>query len=310
MNLARLAILWAADNAWLRAHLPRFGFVRRSVARFMPGERLDDALGAAESLASDGVPATFTALGENVTTAAEADRVAAHYLDAFDRVAERGLDVEISVKPTHLGLDVDPRLAARNLARLAERAGERRNWLWVDMEASAYVEPTVELYRELRSRHANTGICLQAYLRRTADDVEYLLPLDPSIRLVKGAYREPVELLVGSRSLIDESFRVLSLRLLEGRGPVGRVVLGTHDVDLVARIERDATIRGLGREALEIAMLYGIRTADQLRFAREGAAIRTLIAYGTYWYPWFMRRIAEKPIENTLLALRNLLGDG
>jgi proline dehydrogenase len=310
MNLARLAILWAADNGWLREHLPRYRFVRRSVARFMPGERLDDALGAAETLVADGLPATFTALGENVTTAAEADRVAAHYLEAFDRVAGRGLDVEVSVKPTHLGLDVDPRLAARNLARLAERAGERRNWLWLDMEASEYVEPTVELYRELRSRHANTGICLQAYLRRTADDVESLLPLDPSVRLVKGAYREPAELLVGGRSLVDESYRVLALRLLEGRGPVGRVVLGTHDVDLVARIEHDASLRGLGRDAVEVAMLYGIRAADQLRLAREGAAIRTLIAYGSYWYPWFMRRIAEKPVENTLLALRNLLGRG
>jgi proline dehydrogenase len=308
MNPARLAILWAADNVWLREHLPRYRFVRRSVARFMPGEGLDDALAAAAALGVDGVPATFTHLGENVTTADEAERVAAHYLDAYDRIGDRGLDIEVSIKPSHLGLDVNPRLAARNLARLAERAGERRNWLWIDMEGSAYVEPTVELYRDLRARHANTGICLQAYLRRTAADVEALLPLDPSVRLVKGAYREPDVLLVGGRSRIDESYRVLSLRLLEGRGPVGRVVLGTHDVDLIARVEHDADVRGIGRAAIEIAMLFGIRAADQLRLAREGAKIRTLIAYGTYWYPWFMRRIAEKPIENTLLALRNLLG--
>jgi proline dehydrogenase len=176
------------------------------------------------------------------------------------------------------------------------------------MESSAYVAATVELYRELRAAHPNTGICLQAYLRRTAEDVESLLPFDPSVRLVKGAYKEPRDLLVGDRGLIDESFRVLSLRLLEAGGPSGRVVLGTHDVDLIERIEGDVRVRGLGRDAFEVAMLFGIRAADQVRLAGDGYRVRTLIAYGTYWYPWFMRRIAEKPVENTLLALRNLLG--
>jgi proline dehydrogenase len=308
VGVARSAILWAADNRVLRERLPRLRFVRRSVARFMPGERLDDALAAAGALARDGIPATFTALGENVTTTEEAARVAAHYLEAYDRIAERGIDVELSVKPTHLGLDVDGDLAARNLARLAEAAGERANWLWLDMESSPYVGPTVELYRELRASHPNTGICLQAYLARTAADIESLMSLDPSVRLVKGAYREPRELLVGGRALVDESYRVLALRLLEGSGERGRIVLGTHDVDLVARVEADAAVRGRGRDAFEVAMLFGIRAADQLRLAREGYRLRTLIAYGTYWYPWFMRRIAEKPIENTVLALRNLLG--
>jgi proline dehydrogenase len=308
MSVLRSAILWAADNRWLREHLPRYRFVRRSVARFMPGERLEDALRAAAELASAGLPTTLTALGENVTIEEEAERVARHYLEAYDAISERGLDTEISVKPTHLGLDVDRRLAAKNLARLADHSAERGNWLWLDMEASAYVEPTVELYRELRSAYPNTGICLQAYLRRTAGDVESLLPLDPSVRLEKGAYREPAHLIVGGRGLIDESFRVLALRLLEGRGRHGRVVLGTHDVDLILRAEADAGARRMGRGAFEIAMLFGIRANEQRRLAAEGNRVRTLIAYGTYWYPWFMRRIAEKPVENTLLALRNLVG--
>ncbi len=307
MNPARGAILWAADNPWLREHLPNFRFVRRSVARFMPGERLEDALAAAERLAADGVPTTFTALGENVTTEGEARRVFDHYVEALATIAERGFDTEVSVKPTHLGLDVGPDLAARNLARLAEVAGERGNWLWLDIESSPYVDPTIELYRGVRRSHPNTGICLQAYLRRTPRDVESLLPEEPSIRLVKGAYRESPELLVGGRSLVSEAYRVLALRLLEARGPKSRVVLGTHDVGLIERVEADATVRGIRREALEIAMLFGIRAADQLRLAREGYAIRTLIAYGEYWYPWFMRRIAEKPVENTLLALRNVV---
>jgi proline dehydrogenase len=308
MGVARSAILWAADNRWLREHFPRYRFVRRSVARFMPGERLDDALAAASRLAVDGLPTTITALGENVTTQAEAEQVLTDYLDAYAAIAGRGLDTEVSVKPTHLGLEVDRELAAKNLVRLAERAAELGSWLWLDMESYRYAEPTVELYRELRIAHPNTGICLQAYLRRTAEDVESLLPLDPSVRLVKGAYREPADVLVGDKGAIDESYRVLSLRLLERRGPEGRLVLGTHDVDLVGRIESDARVRDIGRDAFEVAMLFGIRAGDQLRLSSEGFAVRTLISYGSYWYPWFMRRIAEKPVENTLLALRNLFG--
>ncbi len=307
MNIAREAILWAADNRWLREHLPRYRFVRRSVARFMPGERLDDALAAATDLAGKGVRAAFTALGENVTTEAEADAVLRHYLEVYDRIAEAGLDAEISVKPTHLGLDLDAGLAARHLERLAAEGEARGMWLWLDMESSRYVQPTVDLYRDLRSVHRATGICLQAYLRRTPGDIDSLMPLDPSIRLVKGAYREPDELIVGGRRTIDASYRALSLRMLESSGPDGRVVLGTHDLELVRRIERDAAARQIGRDAFEIEMLFGIRASDQVTLAAGGYALRSLIAYGTYWYPWFMRRIAEKPIENTLLALRNLI---
>lgn len=274
----------------------------------MPGESLDDALSAAERLAKDGLPTTFTSLGENVTTEAEAERVVDHYLDAYDRVAERGIDVELSVKPTHLGLDVAGDLAARNLERLASRAQERGNWLWLDMESFPYAQPTVDLYRELRAKHPNTGICLQAYLRRTAGDIESLIPLDPSVRLVKGAYKEEPELLVGGRDAIDQAYRALASRLLDGKGTHGRVVLGSHDVDLLTRIGADARARGFGRDAFEIAMLFGIRARDQVRLAGDGYTVRTLISYGTYWYPWFMRRIAEKPVQNTVLALRNLLG--
>jgi proline dehydrogenase len=307
VGIARGVVLWAADNRWLRTHLPRFAFVRRSVARFMPGERLEDAMAAAGELDRQGVPTAFTALGENVTTADEARAVFEHYRAAYDAIAAARLDAELSVKPTHLGLDVDRSLAAEHLDALAAKAAEGSTWLWLDMESSRYVDPTVGLYRELRGAHPNTGICLQAYLRRTADDIETLLPVDPSVRLVKGAYKEPETLVVGGRALIDESYRALAVRMLERRGSNGRIVLGTHDLDLVTRIERDASVRGMGRETFEIEMLFGIRAADQIRLADEGYRVRTLIAYGTYWYPWFMRRIAERPVQNSLLALRNLV---
>jgi proline dehydrogenase len=302
VSLARNAILWAADNPWLREHLPSFRFVRRTVARFMPGETLDAALGAAARLANDGIPTIVTELGENVTTREEAEGVADHYIDAYDRITDRGLDAEISLKPTHLGIDLDPDLAAENVERVAQGAAQRGNWLWLDMESSRYVQPTIDLYRKVRATRPNTGICLQAYLRRTPIDINDLMP-DASIRLVKGAYREHESLLVGDRRAIDESYRRLARRILELKGTDERLVLGTHDLDLVSRVEGDAG----SREGFEVAMLYGIRSTDQVRLARNGYTIRTLISYGTHWYPWFMRRIAEKPMENVFLALRNLI---
>lgn len=303
MSFARNAILWAADNPWLREHLPSFRFVRRTVARFMPGETLDAALGAAARLANDGLPTIVTELGENVTTRKEAEDVADHYIDAYGTIADRRLDTEISVKPTHLGLDLDPDLAAENVERVAQGAEQHGSWLWLDMESSRYVQPTIDLFRKVRATRPNTGICLQAYLRRTPVDINDLMP-DASIRLVKGAYREHENLLVGDRQAIDESYRRLALRILEVKGPSERLVLGTHDVGLVSRIEVDVE----SRDGFEIAMLYGIRSSDQVRLAGEGYTIRTLISYGTHWYPWFMRRIAEKPLENVLLALRNFIG--
>jgi proline dehydrogenase len=306
MNVARDVALWAADNFWLREHLPKYRFVRRSVRRFMPGEALEDAIPAAKRLQERGLPTMFTALGENVTELPDARRVVEDYREAYDRVAAAGLDTEFSVKPSHLGLDQDPQAALANLEELAATATEHDNWLWLDMESASYVDGTLDLYRTLRTGHPNVGVCLQAYLKRTAGDVDSLMPLDPTIRLVKGAYREPRELVFASREVIDEAYRRLALLILARKGPVGRLALGTHDVALIRQIETDVR----GRDGFEVHMLFGIRQADLLRMAGEGYRARSLISYGTNWYPWFMRRIAEKPVENTLLALRNLVARG
>jgi proline dehydrogenase len=306
MNVARDAVLWAAENRWLREHLPRYRFVRRSVRRFMPGEALDDAIAAAKRLQERGLPTMFTALGENVIELADARRVVEDYREAYDRVAAAGLDTEFSVKPSHLGLDQDPQTALANLEELAATATEHDNWLWLDMESASYVDGTLDLYRKLRAGRPNVGVCLQAYLKRTAGDVDSLMPLDPTIRLVKGAYREPRELVFGSHEVIDEAYRRLALLILARKGPLGRLALGTHDVAQIRQIETDVG----GRDGFEVHMLFGIRQADLLRMAGEGYRARSLISYGTNWYPWFMRRIAEKPVENTLLALRNLVARG
>jgi proline dehydrogenase len=306
MGLARNAVLWAADNRWLREHLPRYRFVRASVRRFMPGESTDEAITAARRLGQQGLPTMFTLLGENVTNLDAARRVVDDYRATYDRIVAESLDAEISVKPSHLGVDLEPDAAMANLEELATTATELGNWLWLDMEGAPYVDPTLDLYRKLRARHPNVGIALQAYLKRTADDIDSLMPLDPTIRLVKGAYREPREIVFGSREVIDEAYRRLALLILARKGPVGRLALGTHDLELVRQIRSDAH----GREGFEVHMLYGIRSADQIRMAADGYRVRTLISYGSHWYPWYMRRIAEKPVENSLLALRNLVSRG
>jgi proline dehydrogenase len=301
MDPLRGALLWASGNRTLREHLPRFRAVRRTVERFMPGEDAEAALAAAERLAAEGIPSTFTLLGENVDEPSQATGAAGEYLRLLDRIQQLGLDAEISVKLTQLGFDLDREATLAHMERLAERTAEMGTTVWIDMESAAYVDGTIDLYTSLLARFPNSGLCLQAYLRRTWEDVQKLTPAGPSIRLVKGAYREPKEVAFHDGRVIDESYFRLACHLATG---ASRLALGTHDTDLVARIE--ATVPG-GREEFEVAMLYGIRSDEQHRLAGDGYTVRTLIAYGPYWYPWFMRRIAEKPVANTLLAVRNLL---
>jgi proline dehydrogenase len=304
VNPARKALLWAAGNHWLREHLPRYRSVRATVSRFMPGEGTEDAIGAAERLAEDGIPTTFTYLGENVETARDADEVVQHYLRLFDLIEARGLDTEVSVKPTHLGLELGEEAALDRLRRLAARSAELERHLFVDMESAPFVEPTLRLYRRLHEEFERTGVCIQAYLFRTPQDVADLLAADASIRLVKGAYREPKDIAIRDRGRIRASFQKLALAYLRWGGG-GRLALGTHDVGMLTEIERRAAAAGFERDAYEIQMLYGIRTADQRRLAKDGYRVRVLISYGTHWYPWFMRRLAEHP-SNAWLAVRNL----
>jgi proline dehydrogenase len=302
MNPVKEALLWASQNPAMTTRLPRFRFVQRSVARFMPGESAEEALEAAERLYRDaGVPATFTRLGENTNDLGQAAEAAGDYLRLLDRIEELDLDAEISVKLTQLGYDQDPGITATHVERLVDRSAELDRTCWIDIESTPYVDGTLDLYEAALHRSPNVGLCLQAYLRRTYDDIRRLQPSDPSIRLVKGAYREPKDLVFSSKGAIDESYFRLAQHLVHGGAR--RVVLGSHDTDLIARIEGAVG----GRDAFEIAMLYGIRADEQRRLVREGYEVRTLISYGPSWYPWFMRRIAEKPVENTLLALRNIV---
>lgn len=303
----RRVFLWAAKNRWLKEHLPRMRFMRRAVRRFMPGETLADALGAAAPLQAVGIGTLYTRVGENLENLTAADEVAAHYLDAIDQIVAAGIRGEISVKPTQLGLDLDPEICFGHLVRLAEHAAAKDSYLWIDMEGSPYVEATISLYERLRAVQPRTGVCLQAYLRRTAADIERLRPLDPAIRLVKGAYDEPESIAYTNRRSVDASFLGLAVRfLLDGRGRPIRLGLGTHDVSLIEQIAEQAAAAGVGRDAFEVEMLYGIREDQQRRMAAAGYRVQALIAYGEHWYPWYMRRLAERP-ANVVFAIRQLV---
>lgn len=304
----RRVLLWLAGNAWLRDHLPRFGFAKRAARRFMPGEGLDDALAAAQAFRTDGIGAIVTRLGEDVTTPQEADAVAEHYLGAIDRIASQGIDAYVSFKLTQLGLEQDAERAYERCARLAARAAEHGSLVVIDMESSRLVDATLALYERLVVAHPGSGICLQAYLRRTASDLQRLLPLRPFVRLVKGAYREPELVAYQSRREIDASYVALATTMLQANvagGQVG-IGLGTHDIEVIELIEAQARALGLDTRAFEVEMLYGIRVDQQRRLAREGYRVRDLISYGEAWYPWYMRRLAERP-ANVAFALRQVV---
>jgi proline dehydrogenase len=304
----RRVLLWLAGNAWLREHLPRMGFARRAARRFMPGEGLDDALTAAASFGREGIGVILTRLGEDVSTDQEADAVAAHYEAVIDRLAAEAVDGCVSFKLTQLGLDQDAGRAYERCARLAQRAAARGSTVVIDMESSRLVDATLELYERLVREHPGSGICLQAYLHRTPADLQRLLPLRPFVRLVKGAYREPSEVAYQSRREIDASYVALATTMLQAiaAGEGAGLGLGTHDVALIALIEGQARAVGLDAQAFEIEMLYGIRMDQQRRLAREGYRVRDLISYGEAWYPWYMRRLAERP-ANIAFALRQVV---
>ena len=308
MSIARKVLLAMSTNAWLRERATKTAFVRRSVSTFMPGERLEDAMTASAAQQKQGMGTIFTKLGENLTRVDEAEEVTEHYLDTMDKVQAAGLRAQISVKPTQLGLDLDQALCFRNLQRLVDRAAERGNFIWIDMESSPYVDPTLELFRRTRERSPLIGIALQAYLYRTAKDIESLLPLGSAIRLVKGAYLEPPSVAYPKKADVDENFYTLSCRLLsdEARRAGGLLHMATHDPKLVDRLSAFIDEHRVPKSAYEFAMLYGIQRPLQQRLVTAGRPLRVLVAYGEYWFPWYMRRLAERP-ANVWFVAKNLV---
>jgi len=273
----------------------------------MPGETVAEALAAARQLQSHGIGTLLTYLGENISEAAEAERVTEHYLSVLDRIRTSGLQAELSVKLTQLGVDVSSSTCYANLERIIERAG-KASMVWIDMESSRHTDITLELYRRLRRVHSNVAVCVQAYLFRTAQDIAALRPYDPSVRLVKGAYKEAPKIAFSRKKDVDENYLSLARTLLREslRQTGARVAIATHDPHLIRRVTDLAAALGVKKGQYEFQMLYGIQRPGLVRLVREGYQARVLIAYGAQWFPWFMRRLAERP-ANAWLLLRNLI---
>lgn len=310
MSVTRKVLLAMSTSTFLREQATKRGFVRRSVSAFMPGETVEDALAAAATLKPQQINTILTRLGEGVTKLDEAERVTQHYLDTLDKVSAAGLDAQISVKPTQLGHDLDAAEAQRNLERICEKAARLANVpVWIDMENSPYVDPTITMFRTSRERYKGVGLAMQAYLYRTAKDLEALIPLGPAIRIVKGAYLEPPEIAYPKKSDVDQNFYTLCTRLLADDAlKAGSLLhIATHDIALADRLGAFIDERKIQTSAYEYAMLYGIQRGQQQRLAQSGKRTRVLISYGEYWYPWYMRRLAERP-ANVTFVLKNLFG--
>ena len=257
-------------------------------------------------LAQRRIASVFTNLGENVSDHGEAEKVAAHYLEVLRRIRESGLPTEVSVKLTQLGLDLSTEFCSENLEKIILEEN-KESIVWVDMEASGYVDVTLEIYRRALRKYANVGICLQASLYRTKKDLEELLPLHPSIRLVKGAYQEAPQIAYPRKQDVDENYFTLAQKMMAAQkaGQCIRAAFGTHDLKLIARLAEYAESSGLSKKDFEVQMLYGIQREEQERLARAGYRSGVLVAYGTCWYPWFVRRLAERPANLWFMA-RNL----
>jgi proline dehydrogenase len=308
MGVMRSLLLSGSESPWLRRRAPHLPFIRKAVRRFMPGETLEEAIAAAAALRELGLGTVLTELGENVSNAAQADQAARHYLTALETIGVRGLDCHISVKLTQLGLDVDRARCRSNLRALLAHAKEHHTFVWIDMEQHTYVDATLEIYREALSAFSNVGVCLQAYLYRTANDLNALVPLGGGVRLVKGAYRERSDVAMPKKRDVDDNFLMLAKKMMgrNARKSGLRTVFGTHDARLISAIQRHMDSTGEPRESAEFHLLFGIQRAEQARLAREHYRARVLISYGEQWFPWYMRRLAERP-ANVLFVAKSML---
>ncbi|MED5199824.1 MAG: proline dehydrogenase family protein [Gemmatimonadota bacterium] len=305
--MLRKLLLWGSENDFFSDHVARLRFVRRAVRRFMPGETSAEAIEEVVRLSVSRIRSVLALLGENVTEADEADDVTRHYEAVLKEIGARDLDAEISVKPTQLGIDIGEDVVAANLERILSTAKEHGHFVWIDMEGSDYVDRTLDLYRAARSRHTDTGVCLQAYLYRTTEDLAALLPINPSVRLVKGAYAESTKVAFPRKRDVDQNYLQLAQTLLDEIGSGGvRAAFATHDGALIGRIQEEATQRGMAPGDVEFQMLYGIGTTSQEKLAAQGHEVRVHISYGTAWFPWYMRRLAERP-ANLWFVMRKMM---
>jgi len=305
-HLTRAFFLWASRRHFLGRLATALPITRPMVRRFVAGDRLEDALAVLERLQGSGLRWTVDVLGESVASEEMATAAADRYVATLDALAERGLESNVSLKLTQMGLDIDPDLCRVNVGRVVAQAARSGAFVRIDMEDHTRTDITLQICRELNAHYAEVGAVIQSYLHRSAADVEDLIAHRIRVRLCKGAYDEPASVAFTTRAEVDDSFARLAERLLiDGRYPA----LATHDEQLIGRAIDFAQANGIGPERFEFQMLHGVRRDLQQQLASEGWKVRIYVPYGRQWYPYFMRRLAERP-ANVLFILRTLLREG
>jgi len=302
--VTRSALIYLSRQEGLKEFAARFGLFKKLTTRFIAGENIDEAVAAIRDLNAHGCTASFDHLNESVGSIAETESEVREYLDALARIDETGIDSNVSIKLSQFGLVIDPELAYRNARRIVEDAARRGNFVRVDMEGSNVTQATIDLFKRLRSEFGlnDVGIVIQSYLYRTMEDARDLLKIPARIRLCKGAYNEPPEVAYPSKKDVDDNYvRVMQLLLASGiyHG------IATHDPKMIEATIDFAQREGIGKDAFEFQMLYGIRRDLQVQLARDGYRMRVYVPYGKHWYPYFMRRLAERP-ANIWFVLKNL----
>jgi len=302
-TVLRRMILAGATNTTVRRFVNRYG-MRLGGARFVAGETLDEAVPVLRRLNDQGLLTNTTLLGEHVADEETTTHVAAEYQAILERISVERLQTNIALKLTHLGLDYGEDLAYANVERIIRKAAELGNFVRIDMEESKWVDATLRIYRRLREAgHDNVGTVVQAYLHRSEDDLESLLDLEPRLRIVKGAYLEPPEVAYPAKADVDKAYVRLLERMLER---CSHVAVATQDERLIQHTIDVAQRDGIPRDRFQFQMLFGVRPQLQLDLAQRGYSVLVATPYGPEWYPYLMRRLAERP-ANLLFIVRNLL---
>ena len=292
--MLRRFILWLSRNRLAERAASGLPGVRSFSHRFVAGQTQADALDAIAQLNADGFEATVSYLGEAVESEEKARAAAAELASLAREARARGLRSGVSVKLTQLGLAFDRRLAEELLGAVVDAAREAGSFVRIDMEDSRYTQATLEIFERVLQAHAGVGVVIQAYLRRSRADIEALAAADASVRLVKGAYREPASVALQSKAEVDAAYVDLVEAYFD-RAQTARLAIATHDVRIVRAALASTRRRGLVRERFEFQMLYGIRTGLQRTLRDRGYIVRVYVPYGTHWYPYLMRRLAERP---------------
>lgn len=302
--VTRSALIYLSRQEGLKDFAARFSLFKKLTTRFIAGESVEEAVAAIREVNAHGCSASFDHLNESVSSIAETEAEVREYLDVLTRIDETGINSNVSIKLTQFGLEIDPDLAYRNARRVVEDAARRRNFVRIDMEGSNVTQATIDVFKRLRAEFGlnDVGIVLQSYLYRTMNDARDLLKIPARIRLCKGAYNEPPEVAYPDKKDVDYNY-VRVMRLLLSSGVYHGIA--THDPKMIDASVDFAKREGVSKDAFEFQMLYGIRRDLQEQLARGGYGMRVYVPYGKHWYPYFMRRLAERP-ANIWFVLKNL----